>query len=294
MSAAPARTRVLRGTEDSPWELWRRSPPPRLAGYLAGLWAARAVGSGARHRLLPNGELWLMFHLGPPQQLVERDGTPCAESLRFGYLAGLQERPYTVASPHPNTRVVVVRLLPLGAAVLLRGLPLAELTGRVEAPDAVFESCAGLASLRQRMQDAVDLGAALDAVEAWLHARLAEVEMLHAATRAASQQLRACAGRVRVDEIARDTGLSARRLHELFRAQVGVAPKRYARILRFRHSLDRLSAAPALDLAGIAQDCGYFDQAHLNRDFRELAQLTPGRYREVADPQGDGADVVPG
>jgi transcriptional regulator GlxA family with amidase domain len=97
-----------------------------------------------------------------------------------------------------------------------------------------------------------------------------------------------------VDEIAADTGFSARRLHELFRAQVGVPPKRYARILRFRHSLDRLSGAPALDMAGVAQDCGYFDQAHLSRDFRELARLTPSQYRQLADPDGDGADVVPG
>src|SRR5262245_40690153 len=121
MFAAPARTRVLRGPEAQPWELWRRTPPPRLAGYVAGLWAARAVGSGARHRLLPNGELWLMFHLGPAQRLIERDGTPCREGLAFGYLAGLQERPYTIESPHPDTRIAVVRLLPLGATVLLEG-----------------------------------------------------------------------------------------------------------------------------------------------------------------------------
>src|SRR5262245_64052815 len=123
MHAAAARTSVLRGPVEVPWEMWRRTPPPRLAGFVAGLWAASAIYAGARHRLLPNGELWLMFHLGPSQRLVERDGAPCGEALRFGFLAGLQERPYPIETPHPDTRVIVVRLRPLGDTVLLRGLP---------------------------------------------------------------------------------------------------------------------------------------------------------------------------
>jgi AraC-like DNA-binding protein len=293
--AAAARTQVLRGPESQPWELWRRTPLPALRGMVAGLWAGRSIEPGARHRLLPNGELWLMFHLGPGQRLVERDGAPCAESMHLGFLGGMQERPFTMEAGEPDTRVVTLRLLPLGAARLLSGVPLAELTGRVLDPGDVFERSAGFPSLRQQIQDARDLGAALDVLESWLLARLRRAPPPNPVARAASLALWSRAGRVRVDAIARETGLSPRRLSELFHAEVGVPPKRYARILRFRHALDQLAAAPAdADLAGAAHDCGYFDQAHLYRDFRALAQLTPREYQRVSDPHGDGPDVVPG
>jgi AraC-like DNA-binding protein len=161
-------------------------------------------------------------------------------------------------------------------------------------PGDVFEAPGRFASLRQRMQDAPDLGGALDALERFLLERLHGARELHAAASAASERLLRTAGRERVAALARETGLSERRLHELFRLQVGVAPKRYARILRFRHALVRLSGEPEDELADVAQDCGYFDQAHLCRDFRDLAQLTPQQYRGLADPDGDGPDVIPG
>jgi len=292
--AAAARTRLLRGPEASPWELWRRTPLPVLSGLVEGLWAGRSIEPGSRHRLLPNGELWLMFHLGPGQRLVECDGAPRDEGMRVGFLGGLQERPFTMEAPGHDTRVVTLRLLPPGAALLLRGLPLAELTGRVLDPGDVFARPAGVASLRQQLQDAHDLGGALDRLELWLLAQLRRGRAPHAGACAASQWLRASAGRVRVAAIARETGLSPRRLSELFREQVGVPPKRYARILRFRRALELLAAAPADDLAGAATECGYFDQAHLYRDFRELALLTPRQYQGFCDPDGDGPDVVPG
>jgi AraC-like DNA-binding protein len=293
-AAAAARTQVLRGPDSAPWELWRRTPLPALGGRVAGLWAGRSIAPGARHRLLPNGELWLMFHLGPGQRLVECDGSPRDRTLRAGFLGGLQERPFTTEAAEPDTRVVTARLLPLGASLLLGRMPLGELTAHVLDPADVFERPAAFASLRQQLQDAPDLGAALDVLETWLLDGMRRGRSLHAGAGAASQLLLASGGRVRVAAIARETGLSPRRLSELFHQQVGVPPKRYARILRFRRVLDHLSASRADDLAGAAHDCGYFDQAHLYRDFRALALLTPRQYQLVSDPEGDGPDVVPG
>lgn len=84
MAGAARRTRVLRSAPDQmPWELWQREPPPELGDFVAGLWAGVSAHAFACHRTLPNGELVLMLHLGPGQQLVERNGAPCDE-LRPG------------------------------------------------------------------------------------------------------------------------------------------------------------------------------------------------------------------
>ena len=288
------RTRFARGgPPDAPWELWERTPPRALAGFVAGLWAGTSSSPVARHRTLPNGELVLMLHLGPAQRLVEREGSACDEWLQLGFVAGLQERPATFEC-YGSMRVASARLLPLGGFALLGGLPQAELRGRVFEAEAVLGGRAGLAELRERMSEARDLGAALDLFEAWLCARLGAARPAHAATRAASARLGAGAEGLRVEALAREASVSPRRLHELFLREVGVPAKRLARILRFRRALELLATAPAVDLARLAQDCGYYDQAHLYRDFRDLAAMTPLDYLAAHGEGLDGPDVLSG
>lgn len=279
---AHARTRVLRSPPDAlpPWEWWQRTPPAALAGLVAGLWAGVSPEASARHRTLPNGELMLLVHLGPVQRLTERDGAPCDERLADAFLAGLQERPATYACAAPQTRVAAVRLTPLGAWMLLGGLPQAELTTRVLELEALLGTRA-VRALREPMGEAPDLGTALDRLEAWVLERLRAAPAPDAAGGAAWALLARAGGGVRVDALAARAGLSPRRLHEVFLREVGMPAKRLARILRFRRALEGLAAASAADLAGLARECGYYDQSHLYRDFREMSGLTPLRYLEV-------------
>jgi transcriptional regulator GlxA family with amidase domain len=78
----------------------------------------------------------------------------------------------------------------------------------------------------------------------------------------------------RVGDIAKVASLTQRRLIELFTAAVGITPKRFGRALRF-HRATALARSAALDWTRVAHQCGYYDQAHLNRDFRELADIAP-------------------
>ena len=52
-------------------------------------------------------------------------------------------------------------------------------------------------------------------------------------------------------------------------------PKTVARLIRFERAVDLLRTSPGMRMADLAADCGYFDQAHLNREFRSLAEMTP-------------------
>jgi AraC-like DNA-binding protein len=160
--------------------------------------------------------------------------------------------------------------------------------------DAVFEPHSGIAELHERMLYAPDLGAALDLLEDWLIARIRRSRSPHAATRAASALVADASGALKVEAIARESGVSPRRLRELFLDEVGVAPKRLARIARFRHTLERLARARAVDLSRLALDCGYYDQPHLYRDFRDLALMTPVEYVAAVGDGLDGADVIAG
>lgn len=288
------RTRVMRGRgqkEDLPWEMWRRAPLPELRGLVLGLWAGLTGRALAKHRVLPNGEVMLMFHLGPAQRLTEQDGAASDVLLHGGFIAGLQERPATYECFAPATRVAAVRLTPVGAWALLRGVPQSELAHRVFDIDMVLEANAGSRELRERMLHARDLGAALDVLEDWIVRRFRAGDEPHVATQLANHLLFEQSGS-RVSVIARECGVSPRRLHELFVREVGLPPKRVARVLRFRQAIERLVRTPHADLRQVALATGYYDQSHLYRDFRELAGMTPLEYLVSVQGSLEDADVI--
>src|SRR3954464_11943209 len=84
-------------------------------------------------------------------------------------------------------------------------------------------------------------------------------------------------------------GCSRRRLAARFGDDVGLAPKAVGRILRFQRVLQLLAAeGGAGRFAQIAAAGGYYDQPHLNRDFRDLAGCTPTEYLARVLPEGRG------
>jgi transcriptional regulator GlxA family with amidase domain len=87
-----------------------------------------------------------------------------------------------------------------------------------------------------------------------------------------------------VDTEVKRSGYSHRHFIALFRTSVGLAPKAYCRVLRFQRALHRGGSQSTDSWVTVAQDSGYSDQAHFNRDFLEFAGLTPSTYRKIAPP----------
>ena len=85
-------------------------------------------------------------------------------------------------------------------------------------------------------------------------------------------------GEVRVESVAQRLGVTARHLRRAFTESVGIGPKQFARAVRLQRALR--NAATSNDWARIAADAGYYDQAHLIADFRQLVGLTPGAFQK--------------
>ena len=83
-----------------------------------------------------------------------------------------------------------------------------------------------------------------------------------------------------VEALAEGAGLHVRSLQQLFSEYVGVSPKWVIRRFRLHEAADRLAHGEDLDLAALALDLGYFDQAHFTSDFRRLVGQSPGHYRD--------------
>ncbi|WP_437515433.1 helix-turn-helix domain-containing protein [Sorangium sp. So ce1099] len=91
-------------------------------------------------------------------------------------------------------------------------------------------------------------------------------------------------GEVRVESVAERLGVTARHLRRAFTESVGIGPKEFARTVRLQRAVRM--AATSKDWVRIAADAGYYDQAHLIGDFRELVGLTPGAFLKRAGDQG--------
>lgn len=88
--------------------------------------------------------------------------------------------------------------------------------------------------------------------------------------------LEACGGRLRVNELAAELGLSVRSLERLFHNQLGIPAKRVARLIRLRQLISTLRAGRFGSFADLAYAHGYSDQAHMIKDLKEMTGRVPG------------------
>src|SRR5262249_46027897 len=79
-------------------------------------------------------------------------------------------------------------------------------------------------------------------------------------------------------EVANKLGFSQRRFIEIFRGEVGLAPKLLCRVLRFQQVISAIKKQDTIDWADVAISVGYYDQAHFIHDFQEFSGLTPTEY----------------
>lgn len=225
--------------------------------------------------VLPDGCVELIVHLGDPFT-IERDGR--RELQPRALLAGPGTAPVRLA-PTGRVDVIGVRLEGGAAAGLVDG-SLAELTDRIPELGAVAPGFAR--GLAEELADPAPGEGWSDVLERRLEralerSRIARSRPLeHAVAR-----LRSSAGRASITALAHEAGLSLRQLERCFRERVGLGPKTFARLVRFQRALV-LVRRPGPSLAAVAARCGYFDQAHLVRDFRQFAHECPSSLRASA------------
>jgi AraC-like DNA-binding protein len=268
-------------------------PDPRLPHVSGYCGYDEETVAFSRRRELATAHAVLIVGFGRPIEVTFPD---LGDSARVGaFVAGLSDS-YALVDSFGSQRGVQIDLTPLGAFMLL-GLPMRELANRaVELEDVLG---APGARLPERLREARDWPARFSILDRLFLERFARARPPTPDVAWAWRRLLETDGRVGVSELATELRCSRRHLSARFGEQVGVAPKTLARLLRFGRAARLLGAAPAaqqLDganggrrgLTEIALDCGYYDQAHLNRDFREFAGLAPTELEAMLLPDEGG------
>lgn len=267
---------VVTGQQAPQWEFV--AAPARAAPGVVSMVGYRALDvPDTVHRGMPSSALTFIVSLD--------DGVEAAETATA--LADVRPAPVVLGGLHVRASHVRQRrgqagvqmaVHPLAARALF-GVPSAELSVRDFDATAVLGRHA--VELRDRLaetggwREAFGLAAGY-LVRAWQgrERTLVRPELAHA-----WHLMERSRGRAPVAVVADRVGVSARHLTTLFRREVGQSPKTVATLMRFEHAIARIAESvrrgDRVDLAGVAAATGYYDQAHLSREFVRFAGVPP-------------------
>jgi AraC-like DNA-binding protein len=230
------------------------SPSPSLAPYIECFWTGE-VSQSFSARILPDGCADILF-ISHRNELVD---------VR---VVGVMTRPHPVRLAS-GTFLLGVRFHP-GMAGACLGCDLPTLNDQNVPLRSVLGSAASdFAQSFARHRS-------VEAKMAGIERRLTSLPPVNN-VQTAIANLVGRKGQLTLDDFSVAAGMGARQLRRVCRKQSGLAPKHLARILRFRHAVALLRCGES-NMAGLAFNCGYYDQAHMIREFRNLAGMSPGRY----------------
>jgi AraC-like DNA-binding protein len=213
-----------------------------------------------------------------------------AVPLRLGsFVAGVTDGPVLVRHDG-SARCLQVDLTALGARQLL-GMPMCELANESAPIDAVLGRFGR--DLVQRVGDAPDWPTRFALIDRALQARLAQAAPVDPGVAWSLGRIVDSGGAAVIGDIADELGWSHRRLIARYRDTVGLPPKLVARIVRFELLTAHLTTDPTTDWAAAATACGYFDQAHLAREVRDMASITPTELRAQTVNSVQDAEALP-
>jgi AraC-like DNA-binding protein len=244
-------------------------PHPHLAPYIRLYWflAEKTAVNAPPQRIFPDGCPELIIHLkAPPRKNDQPHVQPDA------FIAGQITRFMTLSSQEPSS-VFAVRFQPDGLRRFTR-MPISALTGLDVPLDQLWS---GAADLVEQIHEAVDFTTRKNLADTFFM-HLAHGIPFTTPSLLAPFQTYAAKDGARMHALAKELGYSERQIERRFLRETGLSPKRYSRILRLQRTLSHLDHPRRGSLTELAYALGYADQAHLNRDFKQLTGITPGQY----------------
>jgi AraC-like DNA-binding protein len=252
-----------------------RVPDPPLDRFIDDVYCLTGVPRHRRMNIPPMPSAHLFVNLGEPIGLRDSDRSVPPAVFADGWFMGVWTRRFLVEYP-TRVRVVGVHFKPWGISPFV-DLPASELRNRWVPVDVVWRR--SLDRIRNRVCDVVSATETLRIVEGELRSRLAGTSPrgLDLVQRA-GRRLATSHGAVPVGALTDAAGVTGNHLATQFKFNVGVTPKRVARIYRFARLILSVDARRPVNWSALAHAAGYFDQAHFSKEFKDFTGHTPTDY----------------
>lgn len=285
MTLDPSRIEFVRHESNAgAWELVRCRPDASLAPYIREYQGYRETMATPIRRIevaMPAAVLILNF--GPRWRIGDGHAPGRLDSFN-SFVSGLYST-YAVSENTGASHCLQVNLTPLGARLIF-GMPLRELSEHVfHAADVMGGEGA---RLEAELAEAPGWPARFAIMDRYVRARLANACEVSPVVLEAMRRLVRSRGAMSVAALASELDVSRKHLAVGFHREIGLPPKTFARLLRFRRAADALASGTTQRFAEVAVQCGYYDQAHLIGDFRQFAGMTPAAFLRRRMPDGSG------
>ena len=251
-------------------------PPPPLSDFVDRFWFYQGYTQPhAKERLLPTGTIELVINLREDElRVYDRQDPQRFRRFPGAMICGAQTDYFVIDTAHQES-ILGVHFKRGGAFPFLK-LPAHELRNEHVSLEVLWGITAG--ELRERLLEARTVRELFRVLEGYLKQQATLPLARHPAVTYALKAFRRLPHSQTIAELVGHMGLSQRRFIRVFDDQVGLTPKLYCRILRFQEVLARVQRRRRVEWADVALACGYYDQAHLIRDFRAFSGINPSTY----------------
>lgn len=242
-------------------------PHALLTPYIETYWTANGFrGEEECQRVLPDGCVDIILSLRTPTHC---GWIPFRPNI-VGTMTSFYEGSYV-----DGESLFGIRFRPVGFTAFCR-VPIHEFTNeKVELTlvESLFDE-----GFYEGLSKKETIGGLICQVDAYLVQKLGEVFTVDPQIVFAVNLIRRSNGLVTPSEVADKSCLSLRQFERKFKSAVGISPKMFSRIIRFQYVHDYLKASDYTGLLSAAVDCGYYDQAHLIKDFKAFSGNVPSDF----------------
>jgi AraC-like DNA-binding protein len=249
-------------------------PSKLLEPYVECIWllvssvdAAQASGE----IVLPDGKMELVIHFGDPYSISR--GKRFSKQARSLLSGQITERIFL--KPMGITGMIAARFRAFGASKFFE-FPLNEIVDQVIDLDSYIGPRAF--ELEEKIFNAKSHQDRVTVLDGFLIDRLKRSANEDHFVAQACRYIAQSGGEYSITNLASLVGLSERQIERKFLSQVGISPKLFSRVARFQKFVSMAKLDPQLTLTDAALACGYYDQAHFIRDFREFSGMSPSQF----------------
>lgn len=246
-----------------------------LTPFVKCIWSQESSGAifrAGRERILPDSCVELVIHFSDPFLTYFPDGTSAIQPQ--GFVVGQMKR-FLEIEPAGRIGLIAIRFRARGAYLFFQR-PLSEVAAGIVDLGDIWKERAS--ELTERITLAGGMRERVRIIEEVLLGLLSSNGRYDHTVDQGLKLIDANHGQLTVAQLAAHLGVSNRQLTRRFQQAVGLSPKEFARVSRFLHVIRCLSDRKLPTLTETAMACGYYDQAHFNHEFRQMAGMAPGEF----------------
>jgi AraC-like DNA-binding protein len=229
-------------------------------------------------RFLPNGDVEILidFH-DTPQFIYDNNSLKEIQACHHVWASGVRTEPITIPSG-TNAEMMVIAFK-RGMAAPFFPFPMSEIKDSVADSDLVWGT--DFRDIRERMLETNDIGLRFRMMENFLVSKFVSKMNVNPCVKFAIREMSERPDALNIARMNDQIGYSQKHFTEMFRKSVGVNPKSYLKIMRFQKAVRTIDGSNEIDWGTIAQDCGFYDQAHFINDFKHFSGFTPEQYAKI-------------